>query len=102
MSLSKFLFQNAALGGTGTINEEHIRMSLLSAVEDKLRRRLEDQYAQSRAELDILQQSGTELAQGKQRLETIIERLDSEKVSFNFHNFAFETKKSPNFILTRK
>lgn len=56
-------------------------MSLLSAVEDKLRRRLEEQYAQSRAELDILQQSGSELAQGKQRLEKIIERLDSEKVS---------------------
>uniref|UniRef100_A0A1B6GN30 UEV domain-containing protein n=3 Tax=Cuerna arida TaxID=1464854 RepID=A0A1B6GN30_9HEMI len=67
-------------GATGTINEEHIRMSLLSAVEDKLRRRLDEQYAQSHAELDILQQSGQELEQGKQRLQKIIERLDNEKV----------------------
>lgn len=66
--------------GTGTINEEHIRISLLSAVEEKLRRRLDEQYAQSRAELDILQQSGTELTQGKQKLDKIIERLESEKV----------------------
>ncbi|XP_054274933.1 tumor susceptibility gene 101 protein-like isoform X1 [Macrosteles quadrilineatus] len=66
-------------GGTGTINEEHIRISLLSAVEEKLRRRLDEQYAQSRAELDILQQSSAELAQGKQRLDKIIERLDNEK-----------------------
>lgn len=68
--------------GTGTINEEHIRISLLSAVEEKLRRRLDEQYAQSRAELDILQQSGTELTQGKQKLDKIIERLESEKVGF--------------------
>jgi len=66
-------------GGTGTINEEHIRISLLSAVEEKLRRRLDEQYAQARAELDILQQSSAELAQGKQRLDKIIERLDNEK-----------------------
>uniref|UniRef100_A0A1B6CLS7 UEV domain-containing protein n=1 Tax=Clastoptera arizonana TaxID=38151 RepID=A0A1B6CLS7_9HEMI len=69
---------NTAVGGTGTITEEHIRASLLSAVEDKLRRRLDEQFAQSRAELDILQQSASELAQGKNKLEKILERLEKE------------------------
>lgn len=66
------------VGGTGTITEEHIRASLLSAVEDKLRRRLDEQFAQSRAELDILQQSASELAQGKNVLDKILERLEKE------------------------
>lgn len=64
---------------TGTITEEHIKASLLSAVEHKLRTRLEEQYAQSKAELDILQQTANELAQGKNNLDKLLERLDKEK-----------------------
>ncbi|KAF4526664.1 hypothetical protein B566_EDAN015663 [Ephemera danica] len=37
---------SATTGGSGTITEEHIRASLLSAVEDKLRRRMREQYSQ--------------------------------------------------------
>ncbi|XP_075228812.1 tumor susceptibility gene 101 isoform X2 [Lycorma delicatula] len=65
--------------GTGTITEEHIRVSLLSAVEDKFFRRLEEQFAQSKAELDILQQTANELSQGKNHLDKVLERLEKEK-----------------------
>ena len=42
-----YLFAQAAQSsGGGTITEEHIRASLLSAVEDKLRRRLREQFSQ--------------------------------------------------------
>ncbi|XP_039285970.1 tumor susceptibility gene 101 protein isoform X1 [Nilaparvata lugens] len=69
----------SAAAGTGTITEEHIRASLLSAVEDKLRRRLDEHFSQIKAELDILQQTANELVQGKGKLEKLIERQEKEK-----------------------
>ncbi|CAG2055556.1 unnamed protein product [Timema podura] len=41
---------------TGTITEEHIRASLLSAVEDKLRRKMVEKLSQGQAELDTHKQ----------------------------------------------
>lgn len=64
----------------GTITEEHIKASLLSAIEDKLRRRYNEQMAQNKAELDILQQSQRELTSGKNKLDTIMSNLTKEKV----------------------
>ena len=75
-----FIMFQQQTNNSGTITDEHIRASLLSAVEHKLKRRLEEQFAQSRAELDILQQSANELAQGKTKLDNIFERLNREKV----------------------
>ncbi|XP_032519939.1 tumor susceptibility gene 101 protein [Danaus plexippus] len=63
----------------GTITEEHIKASLLSAVEDKLRRRLKEQSQQSQAELETLRRTQQELREGKTRLEDIISRLQRER-----------------------
>lgn len=68
-------------GNTGTITDEHIKMSLKSAVEDKIRRKMNEQAAQSREEIEILKQTQHELTQGKQKLTRIFERIDKEKVS---------------------
>lgn len=72
----------------GTITEEHINASLLSAIEDKVRRRSNEQMSQNKAELDILQQSQRELTLGKNKLESIMTNLNKEKVSTinNFYN----------------
>lgn len=72
----------------GTITEEHINASLLSAIEDKVRRRSNEQMSQNKAELDILQQSQRELTVGKNKLESIMTNLNKEKVSTinNFYN----------------
>ncbi len=69
--------------GTGTITEEHIRASLLSAVEDKMRRSLREQSSRARDELEILRQTESELRAGKSRLDNILSRLSSEQVSFS-------------------
>lgn len=66
----------------GTITEEHIKASLLSAIEDKVRRRFNEQMAQNKAELDILQHSQRELTLGKNKLDTIMTKLNKEKVFF--------------------
>ncbi|KAJ2948366.1 hypothetical protein O0L34_g7603 [Tuta absoluta] len=63
----------------GTITEEHIKASLLSAVEDKLRRRLKEQSQQSQAELETLRRTQQELREGKSRLEDILARLQRER-----------------------
>lgn len=64
---------------SGTITEEHIKASLLSAVEDKLRRRLKEQSQQSQAELETLRRTQQELREGKSRLEDILARLQRER-----------------------
>lgn len=66
-------------GGTGTIKDEHIRVSLLSAVEDKLVRRMKELYQQNQAELDTLQRTQEELKQGKTKLEMILNKMEKEK-----------------------
>lgn len=67
----------------GTITEEHIKASLLSAVEDKLRRRLKEQSQQSQAELDTLRRTQQELRDGKTRLEDIMARLQRERAELD-------------------
>ncbi|CAB3382575.1 Hypothetical predicted protein [Cloeon dipterum] len=63
---------------SGTITEEHIRASLLSAVEDKLRRRLREQFSQGTAELETLRRTNMELIQGKSKLEGLVGRLEKD------------------------
>ncbi|XP_059059597.1 tumor susceptibility gene 101 protein [Achroia grisella] len=67
----------------GTITEEHIKLSLLSAVQDKLKRRLKEQSQQSQAELETLRRTEQELQQGKTRLEDIISRLQRERTDLD-------------------
>ena len=65
---------------SGTITEEHIRASLLSALEDKMRRLLLEQSAHSQDEQNVLQQLHEELTRGKRTLDVILERLAQEQV----------------------
>lgn len=89
----------------GTITEEHITASLLSAVEDKVRRRHNEQMGQNKAELDILQQSQRELTLGKNKIESILISLNKEKVNnlsttntFFLHSFMFKVNLFNNIL----
>ncbi|XP_045464065.1 tumor susceptibility gene 101 protein isoform X2 [Harmonia axyridis] len=66
-------------GGTGTIKDEHIRVSLLSAIEDKLLRRMKEVFQQNQAELDTLRRTQDELKQGKAKLDVILSKLEKEQ-----------------------
>ncbi|XP_056631868.1 tumor susceptibility gene 101 protein isoform X2 [Diorhabda sublineata] len=65
--------------GTGTIKEEHIRESLLTALEERLLRRMKEQFQQNQAELETLKRTQEELKQGKVKLDNILSRLEKEK-----------------------
>lgn len=64
---------------TGTITEEHIHASLLSAVEDKLKKRLREVLAQSQAEIEVLKKTEDDLNKGKMKLQEIISRMQQEQ-----------------------
>lgn len=70
-------------GTTGTITDEHIRASLMSAIEDKLKRRMKEQFSQHQAELETLRRTHQELVQGKTKLDDIIARMEREQVSIS-------------------
>lgn len=82
---------------TGTITDEHIRASLLSAIEDKLKRRMREQFSQNQAELETLRRTHQELVQGKQRLDDTLKRLEREQVgaTLNFVNCVIKSKNMP-------
>lgn len=69
---------------TGTITEEHIKASLISAVEDKLRRRLQEKVNQYQAEIDTLNRTKMELVEGSAKIDSIIARLKKDEVLFLF------------------
>ncbi|EDW94792.1 tumor susceptibility gene 101 protein [Drosophila yakuba] len=65
---------------TGTITEEHIKASLISAVEDKLRRRIQEKVNQYHAEIETLNRTKQELVEGSSKIDAIISRLEREQV----------------------
>ncbi|XP_017755184.1 PREDICTED: tumor susceptibility gene 101 protein isoform X2 [Eufriesea mexicana] len=65
-------------GASGTITEEHIRASLLSAVEDKLKRRLNEQFSQLLDELETLYRTRQEITNGTIHLNDLFDRLKKE------------------------
>lgn len=71
---------NSAVSGTGTITEEHIKASLISAVEDKMRRRIHEKVNQYQAEIQTLKRTKQELQEGQTKLNEIIKKLDRDEV----------------------
>ena len=63
---------------TGTITQEHIKASLRSAVEDKVRRALADEYQAKQGEVTSLCKIRDELKDGQNRLQSAITQLDKE------------------------
>ncbi|CAG2239491.1 STP22 [Mytilus edulis] len=66
-------------GSKMTVTEEHLRMSLLSAVEDKMKRRLREIFEQAQAEMNVLYKTQSDLNTGKTKLEQIFKDLEQEK-----------------------
>lgn len=65
---------------TGTITEEHIKASLISAVEDKMRRRIQEKVNQCQAEIDTLKRTKQELKEGETKLGDIMKKLERDEV----------------------
>lgn len=64
---------------TGTITEEHIRLSLVSAVGDRVRDKLRDKYGDAQAEVAVLRQQKADLERGRDKLNTMVSKLNTEQ-----------------------
>ncbi|XP_038620736.1 tumor susceptibility gene 101 protein isoform X3 [Tachyglossus aculeatus] len=64
----------------GTISEDTIRASLISAVSDKLRWRMKEEMDRAQAELNALKRTEEDLKKGYQKLGDMVTRLDQEVV----------------------
>ena len=80
--------------GTGTITEEHIKASLLSAIGDKLRRRLREQFSQLQAELETLRRTQQELSSGSARLNELFTKYQKEKTELEQNIKILQDKES--------
>lgn len=63
---------------SGTIKEEHIRASLLSAVEDRLKFRLKEKVHQLQDEIESLKKTSNDLNRGKIQLDEMKTRMAKE------------------------
>ncbi|XP_035735641.1 tumor susceptibility gene 101 protein-like [Vespa mandarinia] len=81
-------------GSSGTITEEHIRASLVSAVEDKLRRRLREQFSQLQAELETLRRTQQELNSGSAYLSELFDKLNKEKAELEKNTIILQDKEA--------
>jgi len=62
----------------GTIKEEHIRASLLSAVEDRLKYRMKEKVHQIQDEIEVLKKTSNDLNRGKIQLDEMKTRMANE------------------------
>lgn len=72
-------YNPSASSNSGTITEEHIKASLISAVEDKLRRRVQERVNQCQAEIQTLNRTKQELNEGRLKINDIINKLEREE-----------------------
>ncbi|XP_057312604.1 tumor susceptibility gene 101 protein-like isoform X1 [Hydractinia symbiolongicarpus] len=63
------------------IAEEHLRASLLSTAEDKLKRRVKEVFQMGKIELNGLQQTQIELEKGNQELNDMVRKMNDEKAN---------------------
>lgn len=83
--------QNA---GTGTITEEHIKVSLVSAVEDKLRRRIQERVNQAQAEIETLQRVKQELVEGGAKIDERLARMEREQADMRSNIAVLQDKRA--------
>ncbi|XP_006819298.1 tumor susceptibility gene 101 protein-like [Saccoglossus kowalevskii] len=71
---------HAAVTHQSSISEDQIKASLISAVEDKLKRRMKETFEQAQAEMDVLNSTQEKLKRGQRTLEEMIQNLEKEQI----------------------
>merc|ERR1719244_2605865 len=67
-----------SLSSQSSLSQEQIRASILSAVEDKVRRKLRDEWSQTQTEVVSLKRTQEELNQGQAKLRGMSDKLEAE------------------------
>ncbi|EYB88637.1 hypothetical protein Y032_0243g3472 [Ancylostoma ceylanicum] len=83
----------SSISSTGTVQPEHIRASILSALEDKLKMRLREKIGTSHAEMTSIRETQSELQAGQRNLRRMIEELEKQQKQLESYIFAYQDKK---------
>ncbi|KHJ96419.1 Ras family protein [Oesophagostomum dentatum] len=83
----------ATASSSGTIQPEHIRASILSALEDKLKMRLREKLGTSHAEMTSIRDTQNELQAGQRNLRRMIDDLEKQQKLLESYIFAHQDKK---------
>ena len=67
-------------GSSATITAEHIKASLISAVEDSMRQKINERISVKNDEIACLKNTQEELERGRKRLEDMIAKMETETV----------------------
>ncbi|RMX54412.1 hypothetical protein pdam_00013890 [Pocillopora damicornis] len=70
---------NSTTAVSSTLKDEEIKLSLRSAVEDKIRRSTKALFQQAQIELDELNRTQNELKRGSEKLQDILQKLEREQ-----------------------
>jgi len=85
--------QQQHVQGSSTISADHIRASLLSAVQDRIRHRLSEKVGTVHAELASIRQTQQELRTGHDKLKRMLEELESEQRVIDTASLLYQEKK---------
>ncbi|ESO02994.1 hypothetical protein HELRODRAFT_185660 [Helobdella robusta] len=72
--------QAATSSFNNVLSEEERKLSLLSAVEDKMKKRLKEILAQGQAEMETLKTTQEDLEKGRKKLEGIFNKIEQEQM----------------------
>lgn len=79
---------------TGTLEPEHIRRSIITALEDKLKMRLREKMGTSQAEMASIRETHSELQAGQRSIRKMIEELEKQQKFLESYIFAHQDKKA--------
>ncbi|VDK84909.1 unnamed protein product [Litomosoides sigmodontis] len=80
--------------GGGTVQPEHLKASVMSAVEHKIRQRLREKLGTMHAELASIRQTHVDLRAGQQKLKIIIDDLAQEQKRMDNALSVYQEKKA--------
>ncbi|VDO49440.1 unnamed protein product [Onchocerca flexuosa] len=80
--------------GSGTVQPEHLKASVMSAVEHKIRQRLREKLGTMHAELASIRQTHADLRAGQQKLKVIVDDLAQEQKRMEDALIVYQEKKA--------
>ncbi|VDM60706.1 unnamed protein product [Angiostrongylus costaricensis] len=81
-------------GHSTGLEPEHIRRSIMTALEDKLKIRLREKMGTSHAEMASIRETHSELLAGQRSIRRMIEELEKQQKFFESYIFAHQDKKA--------
>lgn len=75
-----------------TVTPDHIKASLISAIEEEVRSKTSESISQKQAEIEVLQNTAVELEKGREKLNDLLSRMETDLISIAESKSQLEAK----------